>query len=590
MPEKAPFPKRTHTCGELRAAHAGSGVILNGWVESIRDHGGLRFLDLRDRYGRTQVVLDPEARTTSDQRALRSEFVLAVSGKVRLRPEGMRNPKLSTGEIEVEAVDLEVLNTCPPPPFEVGESGEEPGEDIRLKYRFLDLRRRQVQENFIFRARAARIIRDFLDAEGFLDLETPFLTRSTPEGARDFLVPSRLHPGKFFALPQSPQLFKQLFMIAGFDRYYQIVRCMRDEDLRADRQLEFTQLDLEMAFVSEDDVQSVIDRLLAKLFRELLGKELSLPIRRLTHAGAMALYGTDRPDTRFNLTIRDISKAAAALEFQVFHRVLAEGGAVRGIRLPGGARLSRKEIDACEEAVKQGGALGLSWLKLEEGGAKGSLAKFLGGDGEGRLRAAFEAATGDLLLMVAAPAPVCAAALSELRLHLARSLDLIPPGAFELLWIVDFPLFEWDAEESRWNACHHPFTSPRPDDVQFLESAPGRVLARAYDIVLNGIELGGGSIRIHQREVQEKVFRVLDLSAEEARKKFGFLLEALTYGAPPHGGIALGLDRLVMLLLGASSIREVIAFPKTARGNCLLTEAPSEVDPRQLGELGLALK
>jgi len=581
------FPKRTHTCAALRLAAEGSSVVLNGWVESLRDHGGLTFLDLRDGYGITQVVLDTGASYTDDQNSLRSEFVVAVKGTVRARPEAMRNPKRETGDIEIAAEDVIILNESLVPPFEISESGAEPGEEIRLKYRYLDLRRRPMQSNLRRRAAVVRTLRDFLDGEEFLDLETPLLTKSTPEGARDFLVPSRTHAGKFFALPQSPQLFKQLFMISGYDRYYQIVRCLRDEDLRADRQPEFTQLDIEMAFMDEEDVYDVIERLLARLFERIVDRKISLPIRRLPYAEAMALYGTDRPDTRFDLWIRDASEIAGKLDFRVFRSVLDSGGMVRGICVPGGASFSRKEIDACEQTVKKLGAKGLAWLKLEAGGAKGSFAKFLGQGDEARFRELFEASDGDLLCLVADSFKVSCAALGELRLYLAEKLELLDPSRYDLLWVTDFPLLQWSEEDGRWSACHHPFTSPRPEDVPLLDSDPGKVRSRAYDIILNGIELGGGSVRIHRQEVQQKVFEAIALSPEEARQKFGFLLDALSYGAPPHGGIALGLDRLVMLLVGAPAIREVIAFPKTARGNCLLTDAPSDVSAEQLHELGL---
>lgn len=589
MSNKPESCKRTHTCGEARLDDVDGAITLNGWVESIRDHGGLTFLDLRDRYGLTQVVLNPKMDYSENLAQIRVEYVLSVTGKVRARPDGMRNPRLDTGDIELVAEVVEILNPSEVPPFEIAEAKEEPGEEIRLKYRYLDLRRQRVQKNMIFRSKVTRVLRQILDEEGFLDLETPFLTRSTPEGARDFLVPSRVHPGRFYALPQSPQLFKQLFMIAGFDRYYQVVRCMRDEDLRADRQPEFTQIDIEMAFVSEEDIQDLIDRLLCRLFDELLGVEVPLPIARMGYDEAMAKYGSDRPDTRFELFIRDVSEEAGSTDFQVFSKVVESGGVVRGLCVPAGARLSRKDIDGCESIARSFGAKGLAWVKIESEGARGPIAKFLGEKGEAALRKAFEAKEGDLLLMVADKASVAATSLGEVRLHLGDKLDLVPEGRFDLLWVTDFPLLEWNEEDGRYYACHHPFTSPRLEDVELLDENPGEVRARAYDIILNGMELGGGSIRIHRRDVQEKVFKAISMSEEEAREKFGFLLDALSFGAPPHGGIALGLDRLVMLMLGAASIRDVIAFPKTAKGGCMMTDAPGAVSSEQLEELFLEL-
>jgi len=577
--------RRTHTCGELRASDEGRPVVLTGWVESARDHGGVVFVDLRDRYGRTQIVFHDDA--AEDTRRLRPETVVAVRGVVRPRPEGLVNRDLPTGEIEVAGESLQILNGCPTPPFEIAESAEsEPSEELRLRWRFLDLRRRRLQQNLIRRHAIVRSIRTYLDERGFVDVETPVLTRSTPEGARDFLVPSRLHPGSFFALPQSPQLFKQLLMVAGMDRYYQIVRCMRDEDLRADRQFEFTQLDIEMSFIDEEEIRTLIDGLIAILVKTVRGADVSLPIPSLPWAEAMARFGTDRPDMRFGAELRDVSDLARESGFEVFRRTVADGGAVIAAAFPKGGALSRREIDALAEAAKELDVQGLVWCKRAGGGGlQGGIAKHWPSDLAGRLIARVGAEEGDLVLFIADRPPAARAALGEIRNRLGRDLKLYDPQGFAWTWVTEFPLLEWNEEEKRWQACHHPFTSPRMDDIDRLEADPRAVRARAYDIVVNGTEVGGGSIRIHDPELQGRVFRAIGLDEDSARAKFGFLLEALRYGAPPHGGIALGLDRLVMILLGETSIREVIAFPKTQRGTCLMTDAPSPLDAEQIREV-----
>ena len=577
--------RRSAWCGELRASDAGREVVLNGWVAHRRDHGGLIFIDLRDRSGLVQVVFnpqtDPEAFRTAE--TLRLEYVVSVAGQVRHRSPGMENPKLPTGEIEVAGHTLTVLSTSKTPPF-VLDRAPSVDENLRLRYRYLDLRRPEMQKNLVLRHRLAQKTREFLNARGFLEIETPMLTRSTPEGARDFLVPSRLSPGTFYALPQSPQLFKQLLMVSGFERYYQIARCFRDEDLRADRQPEFTQIDIEMSFVEREDVMQLGEELIATLLGEV-NVRVELPLRRITYGEAMLRYGSDKPDLRFGLEIQDVSQLFATSGFQVFARAVASGGVVRALVLPGGSDLSRRELDQLVELAPRWGARGLVWMLAEAEELRSPIAKYLGAGEEAALRKQLSVQPGDLICLMAGPEKETAIAMGRLRLFLAEKKNLIPPGRWELVWVVDFPLLEWNEEERRLEAVHHPFTSPRQEDVDLLATEPLRVRANAYDLVLNGVELGGGSIRNHRREVQERVFEALGISPEEARAKFGFLLEALEYGAPPHGGIAFGFDRLVMLLAGEETIRDVIAFPKTQSGADPLTGAPAAVSAAQLGEL-----
>jgi len=583
---------RTHTCGDLAADDSGASVRLAGWVDSARDHGGVIFIDLRDRYGRTQCVFNPENSPEAHALAegLHNQDVIALAGTVRPRPEDAINPKIKTGEIEVHVDSAEVLARSDTPPFEVSDDVEV-GEDVRLRYRYVDLRRPAMQRNLLARARIVRTIRRTLEAEGFVDVETPLLTKSTPEGARDFLVPSRASPGRFYALPQSPQLFKQILMIAGYDRYYQIARCLRDEDLRADRQPEFTQLDLEMAFVAETDVMAATERVVAAVVKDVLGVEVEAPFARLTYAEAMRDYGTDKPDRRFGMHLKDISPVAGECEFRVFRTAVASGGEVRGIAVPGAAsQFSRKEIDDLVPFAADFGAKGLAWLKCEAEGLSGPIAKFFSDSQLGQVRETMQADEGDLLLFVADTPATVAASLSALRLHLGRRIGLIPQDRIDLCWVTEFPLLEWDEDAGRHVSMHHPFTSPVPEDMAKLDSDPGSVRARAYDLVVSGVELGGGSIRIHRPDTQERVFRLLGIGEAEARQKFGFLLDALRYGAPPHGGIALGLDRFVRLMIGANSIRETIAFPKTQRAQCLMTGAPSPVDEGQLEDLHIRLR
>ena len=582
--------RRTHTCGELRASDVGKQVVLCGWVVTARDHGGVVFVDMRDRYGLTQVVFNPERSPDlhQDARRLRQEFVIAVKGEVAPRPDDMINPKLSTGEIEVFADQLQVLNTAETPPFEVADDVNVAIE-LRLKHRYLDLRRPEVQKRLIFRSQVAQAMRKSFCRRDFVEIETPFLTKSTPEGARDYLVPSRVSPGHLYALPQSPQLFKQLLMISGFDRYFQIVRCFRDEDLRADRQPEFTQLDVEMAFPHEEDIYTITEQMVVEVFKETLGKDIVSPFPRISYADAMACYGTDKPDTRFDMKLADVSDLASQSAFKVFQSVVAKGGIVKGLAAPAAASLSRKDIDGLTEFVADFGAKGLAWFKLENGKLSSSITKFFSEALQQQIVERLAASDRDLLLFVADKPSVVDQSLSELRLHLGNQLGLIPAGQFNFVWVYDFPLVEFNEDEQRYDALHHPFTSPRPEDLALLEERPLDVRARAYDLVLNGVELGGGSIRIHQGDVQRRVFELLGIGQEQAQQKFGFLLDALRYGAPPHGGIALGFDRFVMLMLGLDNIREVIAFPKTQKAACMLTGAPSLVDAAQLKELGLQL-
>lgn len=587
--------KRTHNCGQLRIGDTGKKVNLCGWVNSYRDHGNLVFIDLRDRYGITQLVFNPQAQPEMHKlsRQLRCEWVIAASGAIRPRGEGLTNPKLPTGEIEVLIDRLEILNTAETPPFEISEA-ENVDEELRLKYRYIDLRRPLMQHRLEVRHKVTKIARDFYDSEDFWEIETPFLGKSTPEGARDFLVPSRLCSGCFYALPQSPQLFKQVLMVSGADKYFQIVRCFRDEDPRADRQAEFTQIDVEMSFVQSDDVIGVNERLIAKIFKEILGADVKVPIRRMSYQQAMDDYGIDRPDLRFDMRLKDISDIAAESQFKVFTEAVGKGGVVKGLCALGGGKFSRSDIEKTfTNLVADFGAKGLAWFKVvidektKLADLSSSIAKFFTPQQRQQIIERFGAKSDDLLLFVADTPTAANKALAPLRIRLGRGLNLIDDNRYEFVWIVDFPLFEWNPQERRFDSLHHPFTAPVPEDVGKLDTDPASIRSQAYDIVVNGSEIGGGSVRIHQPQIQAKVFDLLKITRKQAEERFGFFLQALKYGAPPHGGIAFGLDRLIMLLTKTDNIRDVIAFPKTQRGQCLLTDAPSEVEQSQLDELNL---
>lgn len=590
---REPFVLRTHNCGELRLTDAGNEVTLCGWVDTYRDHKGVLFIDLRDRYGRTQVVFGSEAGEEQQvaARSLRAEYVILVTGVVGQRPQGTANPKLSTGDIEIRVTRLKVLNRSDVPPFQPSAS-EIPGEDLRLRHRYLDLRRPEMQRVQALRHRITKGMRDYFDEHGFVEIETPILGRSTPEGARDYLVPSRVQKGSFYALPQSPQLYKQILMIAGYDRYIQVARCFRDEDLRADRQPEFTQLDLEMSFVDSDDVMGVIDGLVAKLARELLDIELTLPLSRMTYDEAMERFGHDAPDLRFDMELVDLSDLAKECDFRVFRGAVEAGGRVRGINVRGAAeKYSRKGIDELTNFVVQDfGAKGLAWFKVQADGAFNSpIAKQFDQSMLDRISERMQAQAGDLLLFCADSFPVTCSSLSGLRRRLASELKLYDPNAMHFSWVYEFPMFDRDEETGDWTAMHHPFTAPRLSDIDQLEADPGGCRAQAYDLVINGFEAGGGTIRIHDPDVQQQVFSLLGIGPDAASERFGFLLDALKYGAPPHGGIALGLDRWVMLFAGLDNIRDTIAFPKTQRASDLMTGAPGSVDAKQLDELSLKI-
>ena len=584
------YKKRTHTCGALRKSDIGKTVTLTGWVGVRRDLGGVIFIDLRDRYGITQVVFAPQHDQQAHELAqsLRSEFVISVTGKVELRPEGTANPEIATGEIDVAGAKLMILNKAETPPFPI-ENDIEVNEDLRLRYRYLDLRRPVMQRNLITRHRVYQVTRSYYDRHGFIEIETPMLMKSTPEGARDYLVPSRIHRGKFFALPQSPQTYKQILMVAGMDRYFQIVKCFRDEDLRADRQMEFTQIDVEMSFVDEDDVLGTTEGLIVEMWKEILGVSVQAPFLRLTYKEAMERYGSDKPDTRFGLAIADCSSAVANSGFRVFSDTVKKGGIVAGFAIPGLSDYTRNQLDGLTDLAKSIGAGGLVYVKCHPDKIESSVDKFVKPDEVKAIAEQIGAKTGDLILLVSGPWQKALTILGTLRLEMANRLKLIPSDKWNFLWVTDFPLLEFSEEEKRFVAVHHPFTSPKPEDVALLDSDPGKARARAYDLVLNGNEIAGGSIRIADSALQSKMFALMGIGEEETRLKFGFMLDAFKFGAPPHGGIAYGLDRLVMLLTGQKSIRDVIAFPKTASATSLMDDCPSTVEKKQLDELHIRI-
>lgn len=583
--------KRTHNATELDTHLVGREVVLNGWVDTRRDHGGLIFVDLRDRSGIIQLVFSPEVKEEAFHLAeqIRSEYVIAVRGKLSLRPEATENPNLKTGKVEVYIEDIEVLSPAKTPPFYI-ENDIDVDENLRLKYRYLDLRRPEMRDNLLLRHRVVKCMRDFLDSRGFIEIETPILTKSTPEGARDYLVPSRVHPGEFYALPQSPQIFKQILMVAGMEKYFQIARCFRDEDLRADRQPEFTQLDMEMSFVDEEDIIVLVEEMMAEIFFKAAGKVIRTPFPRLAYDDAMISYGSDKPDLRFGLEIVELSEMLRNTQFKVFASALQSGGVVRALNAKGCGSFTRREIDALGAMAVENGAKGMAWILVQENELRSPITKFLSEEEIEQILMTTGAEAGDLILFGADQAEIVTRVMGILRLELGRKKGLIAEEELNFVWVTDFPLLEYDEEEKRYQAKHHPFTSPRLEDIEIMDSEPGRVKARAYDLVLNGTELGGGSIRIHRREWQEKMFSVLGMSQEEARDKFGFMLEAFEYGTPPHGGIAFGVDRLLMLLAGRNSVRDVMAFPKTQSASCPMTEAPSTVSARQLRELALRIR